>query len=561
MDRKAKTVLYVDDEVQNLQGFKISFYDEYNVFTAQSVKEAYEILSQNEIKVIISDQRMPEISGLEFLANVKEKYTDIVRIILTAYADADTLIKAVNQGGVYRYLLKPWNELELRITINNALERYQLRKENENLLNDLQNKNAELTNTNEELRATTVALKEREIRLKEQNEEYLSLNEELTQTVEELAVAKERAEESDQLKTSFLQNMSHEIRTPMNAIIGFANMLKDPDVDNQAQKEYVDIIINSGAQLLSIVDDVLTISAIDTKQTKMHLTCFSVTDMLRELHLQFSQFAAQKSLQVIYVPKIDPACANIVTDKTKLTQIISNLLTNAIKYTSTGYVEFGADVADNKFKIYIKDTGIGIKPEYHKIIFERFRQVAASHSGPYGGTGLGLAISKALIEMLGGSIGVESEPGIGSVFNFEIPVQIIRPEASGEGKSLNVKHEMAINVLVAEDEYYNFLLIKKMLQNISANVYYARNGQEAIDLIKKEQSIDLILMDIKMPLVDGVEAARQIREIRNDVPIIAQTAYAAQGDRERFLNGDFNGYVSKPINIHELYSLIDKYIS
>jgi signal transduction histidine kinase len=560
MKKEENTILYVDDEIQNLEGFKITFYDEYTVFTAQSAKEALGIIKDHPVKIIISDQRMPEMSGLELLQTINHDSPEIVCIILTAYADTDAVIKAVNQGGIYRFLLKPWNEVELRLTINNALELYHYRSENKSLLEDLKRKNQELLSANNDLKQATIALQEREYKLKEQNEEYISVNEELSQTIEELARAKEKSEESDRLKKAFLQNMSHEIRTPLNAILGFANLLKNPDITSESMQNYTDIIINGGNQLLSIVTDILTISSIDAGQEKINESIFNLNDLVNDLRLMLFPLANQKKLTLAL--KIDSLVKQeyIRTDKTKLQQILTNLITNSIKYSNAGHIEFGYTLKNNYLEFYVKDTGIGINPSFHNIIFERFRQVAPENNIFFGGTGLGLAISKAHAELLGGKIWLESEPGVGSTFYFTIPYLPIEiNHTQSHIDSLSVGANNGLLILIAEDEKNNFLFIKELLKPIAKTILHAQNGEQAIELFQNNSGIDLILMDIKMPIMDGMEAARLIRSMNSHIPIIAQTAFTSL-EKEIISNTNFDGYISKPINKTKLFSIIAQVI-
>lgn len=558
MKLENKTILYVDDEIQNLDGFKFTFYEDYTIYTASSARDAFSILKQQSIKIIISDQRMPEMTGLEFLSAIHKDFPDIICIILTAYADSDTIIKAVNQDGVYRFLLKPWNEHELRITINNALELYHYRQENKTLLTNLKKANENLIQSNNELKDTTIALQEREVKLKEQNEEYLSINEELSQTIQELALAKERAEESDQLKRAFLQNMSHEIRTPLNAILGFSNLLKLSGINSEDSSKYTDIIVQSGNQLLSIVTDILTISSIDTGQEKLNETTFDLNNLMNALRTIFQPIANQKKLTLLLRSDASSLIENIKTDKTKLQQILSNLLTNAIKYTHTGSIDFGYTLKNNFLEFFVKDTGIGIDSKHHTIIFERFRQVPQENNAFYGGTGLGLAISKGQIELLGGKIWLNSEQEKGSTFYFTISYKPVpKTPTHYSSETINLKSDPNLFILIAEDEQNNFLFLKELLKPLTTNIIHAQNGKEAIRLFQENPKIKIILMDIKMPVLDGIEAAKAIHQINPKVSIIAQTAFTTI-DKEIMEDANFCGYVSKPINKAKLFSVLSE---
>jgi len=259
-----------------------------------------------------------------------------------------------------------------------------------------------------------ILLKEKNQRIKAQNEDYKRLNEELLK-------AKEKSEESDRLKTAFLQNMSHEIRTPMNAIVGFSSMLEEPDLSPEELKNYLSIIVNSSNQLLSIVTDIITISSIDTKQMSVNVEKVTINNLMDHLLSIFNNQASNINIELIVKKPLPDESSEIYTDQTKLTQILSNLLSNALKFTPHGCIEFGYQLKTNELEFYVKDDGIGIYPDQHEIIFERFRQADLSTTRKYGGSGLGLSISKGFVELLGGKIWLESEPDKGSTFFFTIP--------------------------------------------------------------------------------------------------------------------------------------------
>ncbi|BDX39225.1 hypothetical protein CYCD_25800 [Tenuifilaceae bacterium CYCD] len=378
----------------------------------------------------------------------------------------------------------------------------------------------------------------------------------------ELIKAKEKAEENDRLKTAFLQNMSHEIRTPMNAICGFSNLLNEPDLADEKKKKFIAIIQNSSKQLLSIVTDILTISSLETKQEKVNIQQTNINSIILELYSIFNQQATNQNILLRHTEQLSDKQAETVTDGTKLTQVLTNLLTNALKFTHTGSIEFGysTELIDNLpfLKFYVKDTGIGISPTLHEKIFERFRQADTSISRTYGGTGLGLSISKAFVELLGGSIWLESEPENGSTFYFTIPynpVNVTDSTSSDTQIKLDTNYS---TIIIAEDEEYNYLYIKELLSRHDFKLIRAKNGYEAIEFWKQNPDTSLILMDIKMPIMDGYTAAKLIKEIKPDLPIIAQSAYALENEIELF-KSVFDGYLTKPINANDLNSIIQRF--
>ena len=365
----------------------------------------------------------------------------------------------------------------------------------------------------------------------------------------ELTKSKLKAEESDQLKTAFIQNLSHEIRTPMNSIIGFSEMLDDPALLEVKRKLFRSIIIKSSNQLLSIVNDILTISSIDTNSEENCFENVSINNLIDDL-LTISIPNKSKNIGFRCVKTLDNEESIIVTDLTKITQIITNLLNNAIKFTHKGLVELGYSLKNNQLEFYVKDTGIGIGKSHQKMIFERFRQANISTSQQYGGTGLGLAISKGFVELLGGKIWVQSAIGEGSTFYFSIPYQ--KAEVN-HTKTLDINVSSKLNtILVAEDEPYNYLLIEEFLVNQGFTLIHAKNGEEAIRICKTNMEIDLILMDIKMPKLDGYSAAKQIKQFRPNLPIIAQSAYVLSHERDKYSDLAFDDFITKPIDVTEL---------
>jgi signal transduction histidine kinase len=379
----------------------------------------------------------------------------------------------------------------------------------------------------------------------------------------ELVIAKEKAEESDRLKTAFLQNMSHEIRTPMNAIIGFSNMLDDPDLLPEKRKSFVHIIINSTYQLLSIVTDVLTISSLETKQESINLGEVCINSIIVELLAIFKTQAYDQKISLYAKQQLTDKQSEIYSDSTKLIQILTNLINNALKFTHQGSIEFGynlnTEIDPLVIEFYVKDCGIGIKAELHEKIFERFRQADSLIIKKYGGTGLGLSISKGFVELLGGKIWVQSELGKGSTFYFTIPYKPVH-----ELEELNLpskQNENLATILVAEDDEYNFLYIEELLSKMDLKLTHAKNGKEAVNLCKANPNISLVLMDIKMPIMDGYTAALKIKAFRPDLPIIAQTAYSLELDKEKYSGNAFDNYLIKPINHTKLKQEIMKYIN
>lgn len=380
-----------------------------------------------------------------------------------------------------------------------------------------------------------------------------------------LEAAKNRAEQSDKLKSAFLANMSHEIRTPMNGIIGFANLLNETE-SKEEREEFVKIIVDNGNHLLNLINEIIDISKIEAGILELNLREFSLNELLDELHKFFlsDKNVMAKNLEVRCKKGLPDDQSVIIFDRTRLKQVLINLMNNACKFTEKGSVEVGYYLNAGQLIFYVKDTGPGLDEEMQKYIFERFMTATIDSTPQQEGSGLGLAISKAFVNLFGGDIWIESKPGDGSIFYFNLMVE------NGAGKlfkdeTYNTKYDMEYNwqdkvILVAEDVATNYLLVQKSLRKTGVKLIWAKNGREAVDECKKDQQIDLILMDIRMPIMNGLEATGIIKSIRKEVPIIAQTAYAMDGDRIRSLEAGCDDYVSKPIDLKSFVELIAKYI-
>lgn len=379
----------------------------------------------------------------------------------------------------------------------------------------------------------------------------------------ELLKAKERAEESDQLKTAFLENMSHEIRTPMNGILGFSEMLDNENIQSKERSHYVNIIINSGQKLLSIVDDILDISAIETGQIELSIEKVNITELMTDVYDFF--YPKVKSSGLNFSLK-HPSGSDIITstDKTRLHQILNNLVSNSIKFTPSGTISLLYKKVDGHIVFSVQDTGIGIEADMQKVIFERFRRVEAKFGTDLGGTGLGLSISQSLVELLGGTIQVDSDPDKGSTFTFTIPHESGDENDvtdSGWSKSELNPHQKGRCILIAEDDDINFQYLDEVLKNVGYNIKHALTGVEAVKMAVSDSDIDLVLMDIKMPEMDGYMATKEIKKTKPDLPIIAQTAYAMTKDKEKAQEAGCDDYLSKPILKEDLLKLLNHYLN
>jgi PAS domain S-box-containing protein len=379
----------------------------------------------------------------------------------------------------------------------------------------------------------------------------------------ELIKAKEKAEESDRLKSAFLTNMSHEIRTPMNGILGFAELLKEPNLSSDEQQDYIQTMQISGARMLNTINNIIDVSKIESGLTKVDIKETNLNEKIEFTYKFFKPEVEIKGLQLLFKNGLPSKEAIIKTDNEKVYAILTNLVKNAIKFTYDGSIEFGYEKKGDYLEFFVKDTGIGVPQNQKEIIFERFRQGSESHNRGYEGSGLGLSIAKSYVEMLGGQIWVDSEEGIGSTFYFTIPYNAVSEKeieiinaVSAEHKEVELKR---LKILVVEDDEISYSLLTRMLQKISYEVLHAMTGVQAIEACRDNPDLDLVLMDIRMPNMDGNEATHQIRQFNKDVIIIAQTAYGFSSDREKTIEAGCNDYISKPINMTLLYELINKH--
>ena len=372
----------------------------------------------------------------------------------------------------------------------------------------------------------------------------------------ELIHVKEKAEESGRLKKSFLSNINHEIRTPMNGIVGFTQLLIQPGIEQETKEQYKDIIEHSCNQLLNVINDIIEISSIETEQVTLQNTQINISVFLNSTLKPFKSAAAKKNLSLQLNMESVRKSLNIISDITKLNKILSNLIDNAIRFTSEGYVEVGCLQSDTFIEFYVKDTGIGIPSLEHEIIFERFRQAENSVSQNAGGTGLGLAISKSYVTMLGGSIWVDSKPGEGSRFSFKIPLNAVNSIIQSESKAITSFNYNSKTCLVVDDIEMNYIYLKALLSSVGFNVLWAKDGDEAIYKSLNEP-VDIVLMDLKMPNTNGYEATKIIKSRCPELPIIAQTACALLEEIELAFEAGCDDYLLKPINKTDFLRKVD----
>ncbi|WP_111707828.1 response regulator [Lutibacter citreus] len=376
----------------------------------------------------------------------------------------------------------------------------------------------------------------------------------------ELEDQKNKAEESDKMKSAFLANMSHEIRTPMNGILGFTDLLKTVDYSSEKQALFIDIIQKSGNRMLETINNIIDVSKLESGMEKIFIQEVNINSNINELNKFFTPEATSKGIDLIFKEEVSSLTKPFYTDKYKVNSILTNIIKNALKFTNKGFIEVKYSVNNEYAEFWIKDSGIGIPFEKQNSIFNEFVQADISHSSGYEGSGLGLSISKGYANLLKGEIKLKSEPNKGTSFYVKIPNltksnnetnNIAKPKINKKAASLNYK------ILIAEDDETSFFYLENVLEKVSNNIIRAKNGNEVVELAKNNPDIDVILMDIKMPFLNGFEATKEIRKFNKEVYIIAQSAYSQTSFRTKADEAGCNTYISKPIDNKKLLQIIE----
>jgi signal transduction histidine kinase len=551
---KTMRILIVDDNTDNINMMMILLSSEnYDVISAGNGKEALERIRSEKFDLIISDILMPVMDGFQFCRECRKdpELGKICFVFYTATYIDDKDEKFALSLGAQKFIRKPQEPEVFLSTIKEVIEKSGWKK---------------IATTKYEEQDEKEVLKLYSERLVAKLEKKnLDLENEITshkKTEKELIIAKEKAEESDKLKTAFLQNISHEIRTPLNGIIGFSDIITNPDLTPDKKELYSQMIRESGDQLLSIVNDIISIATIEAGQEKPHEEVTNINKLLNLIKNQNTHKVETKNLSFDVSTALTDDEAMVVVDETKLLQILTNLVSNSIKFTDEGSIKVNCRLDGSFIKFTVDDTGIGIPQEMQEKIFDRFFQIDYSDTRLYGGTGLGLSIVKSYVHFLNGEIHLDSKLGKGSLFIITIPyIPVTKADRPAE-VSLQTKNKDFSNkvILVAEDDDNNYAYLEEILLNKKVKIIRANNGKEAVELCNTNPEIELVFMDIRMPGLNGLEATKQILKFRKDLPIVAQTAYTFFNDRQKALEAGCIDYIEKPIHHDTIMSSMIKFL-
>lgn len=527
-------LLLVDDEPNVLSALTRLFRgDGYRILTANSGRDALALLADEQVDAIISDMRMPEMSGSEFLQHAAGLAPDIPRLLLSGQRDLDLAIVAVNEGQISHYIEKPWDPEKLRSCVRQVLEKSNAALERKQLLD----------------------------RIKVQNEQLSKLNKELLLKTRE-------AETRNQLKSRFLATMSHEIRTPVTGILGVLELLKEESL-NAGQRDLVCTGLNSSLHLKQVVDDLLDLSKLDVDQMELESLPYMPSDVIESVADLFRS-EIQKNGLTLHLHDIECLSGTHCGDQKRVKQILMNLVSNAIKFTEKGEITITACVNENEtFSICVIDTGIGIPDELKPGLYREFGMLHSSHARLYGGTGLGLSISQKFATLMHGTIEMEDNPVGGSCFKLTLPMRQADCQDAAKSSLDSACTLQDRKILLVDDNTTNLKVIGSMLNNMGCQVTNATNGLEAWQLIKgtsavPESRFDLVLMDIAMPVMDGIECCRLIREsggIYKNIPVIAMTAYAQESERRTFRVAGMNDILLKPMTGQDLQSMLENVLA
>ena len=529
---KQSHILIVDDQIANiemLEGF-LEMEGFTNVNSTTDSRKVIELLSSFKPDLILLDLMMPLLSGYEVMEQLREKIAKddfLPVLVLTADITQAAKQKALTLGAS-DFLTKPFDLTEVGLRINNLL----LAK---SLMHQLRDQNLIL------------------------DEKVKSRTAQLEQSNKDLTIARDKAQASDRLKTAFMQNISHEVRTPLNGILGFSKLMADPDISSSDRQNFLNFLEISTNRLIQTITDYMDISLIVSGSLEVSMKPVPINDIMREMKTLCSKACESKSLALDFAIHDAFEKTFIKTDPELLRKIISHLLSNAVKFTSSGLVTVNYSFSRDSFKFIVRDTGQGISEEARERIFNPFMQEDIATTRGHEGSGLGLSIVRGCIRLLEGEIQLESEKHVGSVFTVILPPGDVKKyiETTPETPSLSITKAPVL--LVAEDDDANRLFLEFVLRKIVPTVLQASNGKEAVEICRAHPEITLVLMDIKMPIMNGLEATKEIKTFRKNLPVIAITAYAMSGDEQKFLTEGCDDFLAKPVSACSLENKLKEY--
>lgn len=516
-EEKQFKILAVDDNTKNIQVLGSILREAgYSVGFALDGQQALTLLEKSyDYDLVLLDVNMPVLNGIDTCIAMRKnkRLKDIPVIFLTALNDPSDIFTGFKAGG-QDYVTKPFNSRELLLRVKTHLD---------------------LKHTKDKLAESNLYLEKR-----------------VLERTEELNKAKLKAEESERLKSAFLSLINHEIRTPLSSIVGFSSIIAESN-ENPELMEFSKIVYDQNELMMQLIGNIIDSAEVDSGILEIHSKDFDLNELITEL---YNALKSKCKPEVVFNFNTPLEEISIHADRLRIKQIYSNVILNAIQFTSTGTITFGYKIKGSELIGFVKDTGVGIPIDNQHTVFERFTKLDSFSQG----AGLGLSIAKDLINLMNGEIWIEPESNIGTVFNFKVPIKIVKttqPKIIPKKGTTNGTKK--VTILVAEDEEFNYLYLYELLTKQNMNIIHALNGKEALELCINNEDIDMVLMDINMPILNGLEATKQIKEIKPQLPIIAQTAYTLSEDIIKTEKAGCDGHISKPINKDELFAWIKKF--
>lgn len=528
---KEANILIVDDQEANidvLDGF-LEMQGYVNIKSTTDPRNVVPLLTSFAPDLILLDLSMPYLSGFEVMEQLNAELpanSFLPVIVLTADITKESKQRSL-AGGANDFLIKPFDLIEVGLRIRNLLYTSYLHQQ-------LQLQNLILEEK----------VKERTRELEQQNVE--------------LIIAKEKAEASDKLKSTFISNISHEIRTPLNGIMGFGQILTDNDLSPEEKEQYSQMLNSSSLRLVNTITNFMDISLLRSGNQKVYRKELNVKRRVTEVVSKFSDSCLEKKLTICIAPPNSEDDIKLFTDGELFSKILYQLIDNAVKFTHQGTITVGYQFSGNEVHFFVSDTGIGISPENQVLIFDSFIQEDGQTTRRYEGSGLGLSIAQELVNLLEGKIWLKSEKGKGSTFYFSLPYR----QSESEGKqAVTVPQPLKEKqtILIAEDDEINFYYFKTLLTHNRVEILHAEDGIEAVELCKENPEIELVLMDLKMVDMDGYEATRQIKSFRPELPVIAITAYSETEDKRKALLAGCDEFLTKPVKKEILIKKLEEF--